>query len=248
MTDTSKMANLETVKKEIRALLISSQRGVPLCNFPDDYYEVVGMPLDFTDLGFFDLETFLQAIPDVVCIVEDSDGQKILKHVSDESTKHIEKLVERQKPNGNNSGKRTRKARGSASLSGACHNPLSPNGYQPQYQNHPSCRSLNQSRNNTTPNNNNNNRLLPPSPFSNNTNLSSGFNRRSGVSNSDSVVSPSSKCLSSSRVRPSNSGGEITSFRRPSLPNFIRVQIQQTLASFSEPVSQSVFEAAYKKK
>ena len=232
MTATTKKANMESIKKEIRALLISSQTGVPLYNFADDYFEVVGVPLDFTDLGFFDLETFLRAIPDVVNIIEDSDGQKILKHVSAESTKHIEKLVERQKPSVN--CKRTRKTRGASSSS----NNGSMNGFQQNYYS----KSFHRSRNN----NNSNNMFLPSPTFSNN--HLSGFPKKSGYPSSGSVLPPSSKCLSSSRVRPSNNGGETSMFRRPSLPNFVRIQIQQTLASFSEPVSQSAFEAAFKEK
>uniref|UniRef100_A0A0L8HUU4 Tudor domain-containing protein 5 n=1 Tax=Octopus bimaculoides TaxID=37653 RepID=A0A0L8HUU4_OCTBM len=179
------MSEKEDIKKKIRALLISSQSGVPLFNFLKDYYDIIGEPLKFRDLGYFDLEDFLLDMPDVVDVVKAADGQTVLKHVTADSTKHIEKLVARQKTV-------TKKPR-------ASNNSYKTNGYFQSDCISPSHSSYIQKR---------------------------------------SPVSPTF----ANRFRPNNS----KQFRLPSLPNFIKIQIQQTLRSFSEPISVHSFDAAYK--
>ncbi|CAI9716245.1 Hypothetical predicted protein [Octopus vulgaris] len=180
------MSEKEDIKKKIRALLISSQSGVPLFNFLKDYYDIIGEPLKFRDLGYFDLEDFLLDMPDVVDVVKAADGQTVLKHVTADSTKHIEKLVARQKTTV------TKKPR-------ASNNSYKTNGYFQSDSISPSHSSYIQKR---------------------------------------SPVSPTF----ANRFRPNNS----KQFRLPSLPNFIKIQIQQTLRSFSEPISVHSFDAAYK--
>ncbi|GAB1597772.1 uncharacterized protein LOC115217252 isoform X3 [Argonauta hians] len=179
------MSEKEDIKKKIRALLISSQSGVPLFNFLKDYYDIIGEPLKFRDLGYFDLEDFLMDMPDVVSVVKAADGQTVLKHVSDNSTKHIEKLVARQKASV------TKKTRASNNSFNKTNRYFQPDNIMPSY--------------------------------------------------SSSLPSRSPASPSSYRPRSINK-----QFRPTSLPNFIKRQIQQTLAGFSEPISSYAFDAAYR--
>ncbi|XP_013389916.1 uncharacterized protein LOC106158465 [Lingula anatina] len=72
------------VKKEVRAVLLSKVKGVPLCHFTTDYKTFVGHALNWKALEFNRLTDFLQAMPDVVSLIEE-DGRTVVYGKSDGS-------------------------------------------------------------------------------------------------------------------------------------------------------------------
>ncbi|GBO01523.1 Tudor domain-containing protein 5, partial [Araneus ventricosus] len=88
----------ETVKKEIRSLLITFKNGCSLFEFKKHYQLMMGCDLPFTQFQFRNEIDFLYSMPDAVQI--SSTGRDYyLKVVGDQSTKHIQKLVNKQKSN-----------------------------------------------------------------------------------------------------------------------------------------------------
>lgn len=60
---------METVKKNLRSVLLSKVGGVPLKNVERDYKSLVGERLNWRQFGFQSFEAFLNEIPDVVKLV-----------------------------------------------------------------------------------------------------------------------------------------------------------------------------------
>ena len=58
------MAVPDEIKKNVRAVLMS-KKGVPLNKFPQDYKNLLCEPLRFRDLGFSNLQSLMESIPDV---------------------------------------------------------------------------------------------------------------------------------------------------------------------------------------
>lgn len=88
---------VKDLKALIRSVLIPAKDGLTLREFEGDYKEFIGKEIPFCKYGFSSLRAFLQSQHDVVRFVRDASGNERLKSVSDESTKHIEKLVASQK-------------------------------------------------------------------------------------------------------------------------------------------------------
>ncbi|XP_013402320.1 tudor domain-containing protein 5 isoform X2 [Lingula anatina] len=82
-------------KKEIRAVLLSTPKGLSAREVLADYRNFQGRPLPFRELGYNSAEDFFRDIPDV-CTLDWVHGELVLRGVADESTKHIERLVSRQ--------------------------------------------------------------------------------------------------------------------------------------------------------
>lgn len=90
------MADLVTVKRELRSLLLSLKGGCTPKQLQDDYLKIIGEPLPYRQLGFPSFMAFLESVPDVVRI----SGPKhacMLYGLANESTKHIARMVQSQR-------------------------------------------------------------------------------------------------------------------------------------------------------
>lgn len=92
----SKEKDLSTVKKTIRALLLSAKSGLTTLELRNDYEGVIGHPIPIYDLGFSSLIDLLKSMPDAVAM-HTSRGSLILSGVSDASCRHVASMVARQK-------------------------------------------------------------------------------------------------------------------------------------------------------
>ncbi|KAJ8301026.1 hypothetical protein KUTeg_022545 [Tegillarca granosa] len=94
MTDKACLKN--DTKKTIRALLLSAPAGLTVQELSRDYHDFMSGRIPFRPLGYTNLEDFLRDMPDVVQIFY-KNGVMCIKAVADETTKHIERLVSKQK-------------------------------------------------------------------------------------------------------------------------------------------------------
>ena len=81
----------------LRAVLISSSRGVPLRRLDREYKSITHQPVPFLELGFSSLEEFIRSIPHVASLARDVDGDVLVKGVASESDQHVAKLIAKQK-------------------------------------------------------------------------------------------------------------------------------------------------------
>ncbi|CAB4006904.1 Hypothetical predicted protein, partial [Paramuricea clavata] len=81
----------------LRAVLISSPRGVRFEKLLRDYRELTFKRIPFKELGFPRLEHFLQSIPSVARVEKGPDGEWIVKGVASDADKHAAKLISKQK-------------------------------------------------------------------------------------------------------------------------------------------------------
>jgi len=89
------------LKKRVRALLISSKQGCTPSNLRKDYESVFGEGLPLSEFGYSSVEAMAEDMPDVVRIHHRGGGYDIIFYgVADESTRHIAKMVSRQKNTG----------------------------------------------------------------------------------------------------------------------------------------------------
>ncbi|BFY98655.1 hypothetical protein BsWGS_01695 [Bradybaena similaris] len=65
----------ESMKNNIRALLLSRSGGIALSEFVSDYCNRHREPLRFRDFGFSSLQEFMKSLPDVVRVVGTKDSQ-----------------------------------------------------------------------------------------------------------------------------------------------------------------------------
>ena len=87
---------LDRTCKDLRSVLISAPRGVPLRLIQSDFRMVLGYELPFKQLGFQRLDDFISSVPDVVR-VEWSNGEHTCLAVADASTSQIARFVATQK-------------------------------------------------------------------------------------------------------------------------------------------------------
>ncbi|XP_055952642.1 tudor domain-containing protein 5-like isoform X2 [Argiope bruennichi] len=86
----------EIIKMEIRGLLISNKEGCCLSEFKKQYRSMLGRTLPFVQFGYKNEIEFLSAMPDAVQI--SSTGRDYyLFGIADEKSKHIQKMVSKQK-------------------------------------------------------------------------------------------------------------------------------------------------------
>lgn len=81
----------------LRAVLVSSPRGVPLYKVEREYRSITFEPIPYQKLGFKNLEGFLKSIPHVASIQRDRDGEMVVKGVASEADQHVAKLIAKQK-------------------------------------------------------------------------------------------------------------------------------------------------------
>ncbi|GBM28306.1 Tudor domain-containing protein 5 [Araneus ventricosus] len=87
----------EIAKMEIRGLLISNKEGCCLSEFKKQYRSMLGRALPFVQLGYKNEIELLSAMPDAVRITS-SGRDYYLYGIADEKSKHIQKMVSKQKP------------------------------------------------------------------------------------------------------------------------------------------------------
>lgn len=93
----SKEKILEETHAMLRAVLISSPNGVVLQQLQSDYRLITGKNIPFKELGYSNLEKFLENIPSVATTLIGPDGRLIVKGVASNADKHVAKLIAKQK-------------------------------------------------------------------------------------------------------------------------------------------------------
>ena len=89
------------LKKRVRALLISSKQGCTPNGLLKDYRSAFGEGLPLNEFGYRGVMGMAEDMPDVVRIQQQGGGYGVLlRGVADESTRHIAKMVSRQKNTG----------------------------------------------------------------------------------------------------------------------------------------------------
>jgi len=83
-------------KKYLRSALISSKGGLPAEQVYHDYRDIVGEGIPYRRLGYETLDSFLNSVPDVCRISRRPTGEVVVLGVADETTKHIQELVNKQ--------------------------------------------------------------------------------------------------------------------------------------------------------
>lgn len=93
--------NMEALKKKteamLRAVLISSPRGVPLRRLDREYKSITFSSIPFQEMGYHSLEHYIKNIPKVAMLSRDVDGEFVVKGVASESDQHVAKLIAKQK-------------------------------------------------------------------------------------------------------------------------------------------------------
>ena len=88
------------LKKRVRALLISSKQGCTPNGLLKDYRSVFGEGLPLSEFGYRSVVSMAEDMPDVVRIQQGGGYGVILRGVADESTRHIARMVARQRNTG----------------------------------------------------------------------------------------------------------------------------------------------------
>ncbi|NXV13727.1 TDRD5 protein, partial [Cepphus grylle] len=88
---------METLKKEVRSLLMASKEGLTPAQLEQEYVAMIGKPLPLCDLGFQSTLELVADMPEVVRVCSYEKDTFILKAIADETTKAIAKLVARQR-------------------------------------------------------------------------------------------------------------------------------------------------------
>lgn len=84
-------------KKEIRSVLLTYKNCVSLEEFLRVYKDLTGERLPARILGYSSDIDFLKSMPDVVHVSTNEIGRIVLSGIADESSKHIQKLVSKQR-------------------------------------------------------------------------------------------------------------------------------------------------------
>ncbi|XP_071984571.1 tudor domain-containing protein 5 isoform X3 [Engystomops pustulosus] len=88
---------LQTLKKDVRSLLIASKLGLGIQELEHDYRMMIGAPLPLRTLDYRSTMELLLDMPDVVHIRTNVDGTVVLSAVVNEETRSMAELVSRQK-------------------------------------------------------------------------------------------------------------------------------------------------------
>ncbi|XP_041926622.1 tudor domain-containing protein 7B isoform X1 [Alosa sapidissima] len=91
------MADLEPVKRMLRALLQSSKGGVTLGRLQAEYKELTGELIPHKQLGHATLDALLLTMPSVVRMERNRNGEMVCYATVGSETAHIAKLVARQR-------------------------------------------------------------------------------------------------------------------------------------------------------
>lgn len=96
MASDTKVKDLVTLKREIRALLISSKHGCTPEQLQSDYLQVMGESIPYVFLGHTNFMSFIYSIPDVVSVSR-SRNNPVLYGIADSTTKKIQSMVSKQR-------------------------------------------------------------------------------------------------------------------------------------------------------
>ena len=96
MASDCKVKDLTTLKREIRALLISSKHGCTPKQLQADYLQLMGESIPYHYQGYTNFMAFINSIPDVVSVCR-SKSNVVLYGVADKKTQKIKDLVSKQK-------------------------------------------------------------------------------------------------------------------------------------------------------
>ena len=88
---------LDRTRKDLRSVLISAPRGVPLRMLLQDFKMILGYELPFRQLGFQKYEEFIRTIPDVVKLAMGAMNEPTCFAVADANTRQIARFVALQK-------------------------------------------------------------------------------------------------------------------------------------------------------
>lgn len=88
---------LERTSKDLRSVLISAPRGVPLRMLLNDFKMVVGSELPYRQLGHQRLEDFMRSIPNVVRVDRGPTGEPTCFAIADAATSQIARFVATQR-------------------------------------------------------------------------------------------------------------------------------------------------------
>uniref|UniRef100_A0A8C8RDM6 Tudor domain-containing protein 5 n=1 Tax=Pelusios castaneus TaxID=367368 RepID=A0A8C8RDM6_9SAUR len=88
---------MDSVRKEVRSLLMPIKEGLTPAQLEREYLCMIGKPLPLHILGYRCMMELVMDMPDVVSVYPCRDGSVILKAIADEATRGIANLVARQK-------------------------------------------------------------------------------------------------------------------------------------------------------
>lgn len=91
-----KEALRKEVTKNVRGLLLSVQNGLTVAEIQRDYKSMIGKPFPFRELGFNTPLDLLKDLPDVARPSWEN-GELVLQGIPDATTRHIARLVARQR-------------------------------------------------------------------------------------------------------------------------------------------------------
>ena len=94
-TDKEKL--LRETEAMLRAVLISSPRGVRFEKLQRDFRELTFKEIPYKELGYPRLENFLQSIPAVARVEREPNGDFVVKGVASSADQHVAKLISKQK-------------------------------------------------------------------------------------------------------------------------------------------------------
>ena len=114
------------LKKRVRALLISSKQGSTPNGLLKDYKSVFGEGLPLNEFGYRTVVQMAHDMPDVVRIQGGGGNGVLLRGIADESTKHIAKMVSRQRNTGFHYMKADQPARSTFSRTASASGPSIP--------------------------------------------------------------------------------------------------------------------------
>lgn len=89
--------DINSLKKTLRALLLSAKRGLTLQQLYNDYEMVIGRSVPYAKLGYRSFSELLRSMPDVVKARRDSRGRELFEGIADPSSAHIASMVSKQR-------------------------------------------------------------------------------------------------------------------------------------------------------
>lgn len=88
---------MERTAKDLRSVLLSAPRGVPLRLLLSDFKMVVGCEVPYRQLGFQKLEDLLKSLPNVVRLGTGATGELTCFAIADSTTSQLARFIATQK-------------------------------------------------------------------------------------------------------------------------------------------------------
>ena len=93
----SKNKDIVSVKKSIRAILLSAKNGLTVDELRKDYKDMIGESIPLRELDCNSVMELVQKMPDVVSVHKSAQGVNILRGIADSRSVHVARMVSRQK-------------------------------------------------------------------------------------------------------------------------------------------------------